>query len=380
MTEPNSQPADNPYLRRQKRLAQTLPKSGLDVIALNPGPTLEYLTGLKFHLSERPVIALFAPDTPVQIFHPELESAKLANLPFPSRGFAYGEDPDTWVSIFQDGFQQAGLPLSPRVGIEPRQLRVLEYSLLQSAAHQAQFFPAGETLNELRMYKDHDELLAIKKAIEIAEAALLATLPTIKIGMTERQVASELVQQLFKAGSDPELPFSPIVSAGPNSANPHASPSDHPLQSGDLLVIDWGASHAGYISDLTRTFAIGEAEPEYPRIAEIVLQANTAGRKAAGPGVSAEDVDRAARSVIDQAGYGRYFTHRTGHGIGRESHEEPYIRAGNSMTLAPGMVFTIEPGIYIPDKNGVRIEDNVVITADGAECLSSLPRELLAIG
>ena len=106
----------------------------------------------------------------------------------------------------------------------------------------------------------------------------------------------------------------------------------------------------------------------------------TAGRKAAGPGVPAEDVDRAARSVIEQAGYGEYFIHRTGHGLGRESHEEPYIRNGNRLALAPGMVFTIEPGIYIPNKNGVRIEDNVVITSEGAECLSSLPRELLTIG
>ena len=239
---------------------------------------------------------------------------------------------------------------------------------------------AEETLAGLRLYKDHDELVAIKKAVEIAEAALLNTLPLIKIGMSERMVASELIQQLFKAGSDAEMPFSPIVSAGPNSANPHASPSDYVLRNGDLLVIDWGASHAGYLSDLTRTFALGEPEPEYQRIAGIVLQANEAGRKAAGPGVPAEDVDRAARRVIEQAGYGEYFIHRTGHGLGRESHEEPYIRIGNRLALAPGMVFTIEPGIYIPNKNGVRIEDNVVITSVGAECLSSLPRELLTIG
>jgi Xaa-Pro dipeptidase len=252
--------------------------------------------------------------------------------------------------------------------------------LLQSAAPKAQFAPAGESLSDLRLYKDQEEILFMKKAVEIAEKALLGTLSIIKSGMTERHVASELVQRLFQAGCDPELPFAPIVSAGPNSANPHASPSDYTLHSGDLLVIDWGASYQGYFSDLTRTFALGEPDPEYRRIAEIVLQANTAGRRAAAPGVLAQDVDRAARSVIEGAGYGTYFTHRTGHGLGRESHEEPYIREGNKTALAPGMTFTIEPGIYIPNKNGVRIEDNVVITSSGADCLSSLPRDLLAIG
>jgi Xaa-Pro dipeptidase len=380
MTELKYQPHENRYLARQKRLAQALHQSGLDVVALNPGPTLEYLTGLKFHLSERPVIVFISPDRPALIFHPELESAKMADLPYLNQGIAYGEDPDTWVSILQHGFQQAGFHGSIRVGIEPRQLRVLEYLLLQSAAPEAHFVAAGNSLSDLRLYKDQPEISAMKKAVEIAEMALLATLPVIKIGMTERQVASELVQKLFQAGCDPEMPFSPIVSAGPNSANPHASPSDYILRSGDLLVIDWGASFEGYFSDLTRTFALGEAASEYQNIASIVLQANTAGQTAAGPEVLAEDVDRAARSVIERAGYGQYFTHRTGHGLGRESHEEPYIRAGNRLVLAPGMVFTIEPGIYLPNRNGVRIEDNIVITSQGAECLSSLPRELLTLG
>jgi Xaa-Pro dipeptidase len=357
-----------------------LSASKIDIVAINPGPTLEYLTGLKFHLSERPVIALFAHDAPVLIFHPELESAKLAELPFPGRGIAYGEDPDTWVSTFLRGYQQAGFPRAPWVGIEPRQLRVMEYSLLKTVAPQAQFIPAGKSLTDLRMIKDPTEISAMKIAVEIAESAIQSTLPAIRIGMTERQVASQLIQKLIQAGSDPEMPFAPIVSAGFNSANPHASPSDYPLRSGDLLVIDWGASYDGYFSDLTRTFALGETSSEYQRIADIVLQANVAGREACAPGVLAEDVDRAARRVIDQAGYGEFFIHRTGHGLGRESHEEPYIRAGNRLTLAPGMVFTIEPGIYLPGKNGVRIEDNIVITPSGSECLSSLPRELLVIG
>jgi Xaa-Pro dipeptidase len=166
------------------------------------------------------------------------------------------------------------------------------------------------------------------------------------------------------------------VSAGPNSANAHASPSDRSIGRGDLLVIDWGASSDGYISDLTRTFAIGMPDPELGKIAEIVHAANVAGRDAGRPGVPCANVDRAARSVIEKAGYGDYFTHRTGHGIGMEAHEEPYMRGDNMHMLYPGMAYTVEPGIYLPGRGGVRIEDDVVVTKTGVEVLSDLPREL----
>jgi len=145
-------------------------------------------------------------------------------------------------------------------------------------------------------------------------------------------------------------------------------------------VIDWGAAYKGYISDLTRTFAIGQIDAEFQKIARIVEEANAAGRATAGPGVAAGMVDKAARDVIEKSGYGAYFTTRTGHGIGMEVHEEPYIRSGNPIPLQPGMAFTIEPGIYLPGRNGVRVEDDVVITQNGIECLSDLPRELRRLG
>jgi Xaa-Pro dipeptidase len=198
--------------------------------------------------------------------------------------------------------------------------------------------------------------------------------------MTEKEIASELCVQLLRHGSESELPFAPIVCAGPNSATPHASPSDRKLQRGDLLVIDWGATADGYISDLTRTFAVGEVDAEYKKIAQIVLKANEAGRAAGRPGVPCANVDSAARSVIEAAGYGTYFTHRTGHGIGMEGHEEPYIRDDNVRMLYPGMAYTVEPGIYLPGRGGVRIEDNVVVTKDGVEVLSDMPRELRLVG
>jgi Xaa-Pro dipeptidase len=198
--------------------------------------------------------------------------------------------------------------------------------------------------------------------------------------MTEREVAAELVVQLLRHGSQPELPFSPIVSAGPNGANPHASPSDRKLQPGDLLVVDWGAACEGYVSDLTRTFAIGEVDAECRKIHKIVQEANAAGRAAGKPGVPCAEVDKAARGIIEKAGYGQYFTHRTGHGIGMEAHEDPYMRGDNMQLLETGMAYTVEPGIYLPARNGARIEDDMVVTESGSESLSDMPCEIRLIG
>jgi Xaa-Pro dipeptidase len=375
--QPDTSPAST-WIVRQNRLARALENAHLPALVLNPGPSLKHLTGLQFHLMERPVVAFFVPGQPVILVIPELEAAKIAALPFPTRVFLYGEDPATWPFVFRQAAQAA--EIEGNVGVEPTRLRFLELRLIQAAAPEVNFISAEKSLTDLRVRKDVEELAQMRRAVEIAQHALNNTLPTIRKGMTERQVAAELTLQLLRAGSDPEMPFSPIVSAGPNSANPHASPSDRALAQGDLLVIDWGAYYEGYCSDLTRTFAIGEIDPEFRKIAKIVKESNEAGRAAAAPGVPAGQVDSAARAVIEKSGYGVYFTHRTGHGIGMEGHEEPYIRSGNPLLLEPGMTFTVEPGIYLPNRNGVRIEDNIIITEDRSETLSSLPRELISLG
>jgi Xaa-Pro dipeptidase len=251
---------------------------------------------------------------------------------------------------------------------------------VKAGAPEADYPDASEVLGGLRLRKDQAEVEAMRRAVKIAQDALEATIPLIKIGMTEKELSAELVVQLLKHGSNPEMPFAPIVSGGPNSANPHASPTERKLQTGDLLVVDWGATYDSYISDLTRTFAVGEVEAEYKKIHQIVQEANAAGRAAARPGVPCAEVDKAARNVIEKSGYGDYFTHRTGHGIGMEGHEDPYMRGDNMQLLEPGLAFTVEPGIYLPGRNGVRIEDNVVITEDGAEVLSDMPREIRVVG
>jgi Xaa-Pro dipeptidase len=363
------------FLKRQERLAGAIQAAGLDAAVFNPGPTLSYLTGLSFHLSERPVVIFFQPAAEPVVVLPELESAKLRALSYPAKSFAYDEDPEHWAEVFQQAAQAAGVN-GKKIGVEPRRLRVLELRLLEAAAPKAQFISAEDSLASLRMYKDAGEIAAMRKAAQIAQEALLHTLPMIKAGVTERLIASELTAQLLRLGSDSEMPFAPIVSSGPNSANPHAAPGERALQEGDLLVIDWGASYQGYFSDITRTFAIGKIEPEFEKIYQLVLKANAAGQAACAPENLAGDVDRAARSVIEAGGYGVYFRHRTGHGLGLEVHEEPYMRPGNTMPLAPGMTFTVEPGIYLLDRGGVRIEDDVLITSTGSQSLTDLPREL----
>jgi Xaa-Pro dipeptidase len=308
---------------------------------------------------------------------PDFEKAKTAVMP-ELRVVTYGEDPGLW----QDSFNQAAKLLGSlkRIGVEGLRLRVMELDYLKGAFPSAKFEQAESLIGQLRMRKDEAEIDAMQKAVHVAEAALEATVAQVKIGMTEREISGMLIQNLYTHGCDPELPFLPIIAAGANSANPHATVSDRKVQKGDLLLFDWGANVGGYFSDLTRTFAVGEISEEFKRIYEVVKLANQAGREAGKPGALCSAVDEGARDAIEDSGYGQYFTHRTGHGLGLEPHEEPYMRAGNSMKLEPGMTFTVEPGIYLDGRGGVRIEDNVVITANGARTLSSFPRDLRVIG
>jgi len=364
---------------RLKNLTGSLLTSGLDAVILNPGPTLKYLSGVDFHLMERPVVMFIAPDKDPVLVLPELEMLKVDMFPYKIQPIPYGENPSEWDDAFRKAARALGLDGS-RIGVEPRQLRLMEFRHVKAGAPEADYPDASDVLTNLRLKKDKVEVDAMRVAVKIAQDALESVIPQIKIGMTEKELASELVVQLLKHGSESEIPFAPIVSSGPNSANPHASPTERKLQSGDMLVVDWGATHNGYISDLTRTFAVGEVDEEFKMIHMIVQESNAAGRAASKPGVPCADVDKAARDVIEKSGYGKYFTHRTGHGIGMEGHEAPYMRGDNMQILEPGMAFTVEPGIYLPNRNGVRIEDNMVITEDGAESLSNMPREIRVVG
>jgi Xaa-Pro dipeptidase len=266
-----------------------------------------------------------------------------------------------------------------RLGIEAYKMRVLELRLLEKAAYALTCEAADAIIAQLRLIKDADEIAAMRRAVEITERALDDVLDAVRVGMTERQIDNLLTQALQQRGAE-GLAFEPLIQSGPNSALPHATAGERAVQAGDVLLLDFGVTFGGYLSDITRTFVVGQALDEIKKIYELVKQANTAGRAAAKPGVSGQDVDRAARKVIEDAGYGQYFTHRTGHGLGLEGHEPPYMVEGNVVPLAVGNTFTIEPGIYVPGLGGVRIEDDLVVTENGAESLTTYDRELRIIG
>ena len=361
--------------QRYSRLLQLMKTHKIDAVVINPGATLNYLTGLHFHLMERPVLLICKPGVQPVLVLPELELGKTAKSAIPVTPFTFGDDPSTWLAVIQRALISLSLEKSV-IGVEPTRLRYMEIDLLQKSAPAIKFANGEAIFNWLRIQKDAGEIEEMRKAVQIAQNALAATLPEIHAGVTENQIASRLTIEMLKAESATELPFQPIVASGPNSANPHAVPTDRVLENGDLLVIDWGATYGDYFSDLTRTFAIGSISDELKNVYETVKAANAAGRKAGQPEIAAGEIDRAARAVIEKAGYGQFFTHRTGHGLGMEAHETPYMFGSNDLPLNTGMVYTVEPGIYLPGKGGVRIEDDVVVTASGSESLSDFPREL----
>jgi Xaa-Pro dipeptidase len=367
-------------LARLDALRRATANAELHAVVIMPGPNMRYVTGLQFHLSERPVLAVIPPAEVPAILVPGLEENKARSAPSEWRLYTYedgvGPSASAAALVSDLSLDRAAL------GVESRRFRFLEQKLLEAAGCSSEFHPADEVFARPRMRKEQGELDAMRKAVDVAQAALAETLPALRAGVSEGEVAAELTAQLLRAGSEPELPFSPLVASGPNGADPHGFPTNRQLLPGDVVTIDWGASIDGYFSDITRMFAIAGADPDETllKACRTVRAANAAGRAAARPGATGQDVDRAARKVIVDAGLGEYFVHRTGHGLGLEGHEEPYMAEGSDAELAKGMTFTVEPGVYIPGLGGARIEDDVVVTRDGSECLTTLSRRLIQVG
>ncbi|MCO5181655.1 MAG: Xaa-Pro peptidase family protein [Candidatus Promineofilum sp.] len=363
---------------RLQRLTQQIAAHGLDGLALVPGPNLFYVSGIHTHMSERPVVLFLPADDDPAIIIPTLEAMKAQDAGIPAERIFDWNDAEGYHGAFQQAC--AHLELADyMLGVEALHMRVLEMQLLQRYAPGLQIAHAEPALSALRSVKDAAEIAAMEKAIAIAEKSLGRIVPRIKVGLSERQIAAMLTQELLASGAD-SIAFGPIVSSGPNSASPHAVPTNRTIRPGDLLVIDWGVYVDDYPSDITRTFAVGPIDDELRRIYEVVKMANEEARKAVRPGVSGQEIDRVAREVIEDAGYGEYFFHRTGHGLGLEVHETPDMSQVNDASIAPGNVFTIEPGIYLTGHGGVRIEDNVLATADGSRTMTSYSRELITVG
>ena len=235
--------------------------------------------------------------------------------------------------------------------------------------------PAGGAIETLRAVKDADELEAIRAAARLADDALTEVLARGLVGRTEREVALDLEFTMRRMGAQ-AASFPPIVAAGEHGALPHATPREVPIPAGTLVVVDWGAQLDGYASDCTRTYATGDIDPRDGQVYALVLQAQEAALAAVRPGPTGREVDAVARSIIDAAGHAEHFGHGLGHGVGLDVHEGPRLSKQGETALAAGMVVTVEPGVYVPGAVGVRIEDLVIVTDDGAEIVSSLPKEL----
>ena len=344
-------------------------KEGFDCLAIVPGPNLFYITSVNFHLSERPVV-LFIEEDNLTFILPELEIQKLSGLDVKSLTYSDVSGPQSAFDTFlkDKNFE--------KVGVESRLIRHLELNLIDrthSEIEDSMFLFAN-----LRTVKSDYEIQMVEKAVEIAENSLNLIAHKLNSGISEKEFASQLVIELLSNGSESELPFSPIVASGANAANPHHFPSDKVIEENELVIVDWGANNKGYFSDITRTFATGKnIDSRLLDAYESVRLANKAAREKSGDGVTAGEVDLAARSIIDQDGFGEYFIHRTGHGLGLEIHEEPNIKQNDDFVLKNGNLFTVEPGIYIPKLGGIRIEDDVLIESGKSRSLTTLSRDLV---
>lgn len=365
-----------PNETRFDKLRRIMHEAGLDIVALIPGSNHRYLFDAVHYVLERPIVTFLAPEQePVSVI-PELEIPLFKRHARQSRIFSY-TDAQGYVGAFRDALDTLESS-GKRIGVEGLNMRFFEGEIIRSAAPSAEVVDASTALAELRIIKDANEIAALRNAIQISEDALQATLEQVTIGMSEIELAAVLENEMKARGAG-GLSFQTILHAGGNTALPHSGPLEYRMQRGDPLLFDFGATYAGYCADITRVVFIGEATDAQRDFYAVVEAANAAGRQAARPGVTAESVDQAARQVIIDAGYERLMRHRTGHGLGMQAHEPPYVVEGNQRLLEPGMVVTIEPGIYRLGQIGVRIEDNVLITEDGADSLTTFPRTLQTI-
>lgn len=263
-----------------------------------------------------------------------------------------------------------------RLGFEANALTYAQWDQLQAAAQDIglELTPTKDLIEPIRMVKDDEELATIERAVAIADAAVVAVSTWIRPGMTETAVAWELEKRMREAGAD-GLAFDVIVGSGPRGALPHAHPTSKRIEAGEPIVLDLGCVVSGYRSDLTRTICLGEPDPFYLEIYDIVLRAQRAALAQIRPGMKAGEADQLARDVIAEAGYGDFFGHSLGHGIGLQTHEGPFVRRDGEDVLEVGMVFSVEPGIYLPGKFGVRTEDLVVLGEHGVRVLSQAPKE-----
>jgi Xaa-Pro aminopeptidase len=359
---------------RVTALRASMAAKRVDVVAIAPTDNLRYLIGFSPLPDERACMLLISAGGAAMVM-PSLNAEQTASEAPEIELVRWSDDAGPQVALGSalekiDGNGAATIAVDP-------EMRTDHLLVLQAGLPQARTIDAASVIGPLRTIKDSTELALLQQAANAADAAMLAGIDAIKPGLTEMQVYDVIAARF--AENDSAVDFA-IVGSGPNGAYPHHHTGTRVLQDGDAIVLDIGGVRDGYVSDMTRMAYIGEPTARYLEVHEIVEQAVQAAMAAAKPGASCGDVDAAARGVITDAGYGEYFVHRTGHGLGISTHEQPWIMADNDTVLEVGNVHSIEPGIYLPGEFGVRLEDIVHITEHGCERFSSLPRELRIIG
>src|SRR5688572_5777821 len=357
---------------RIERLVQELESAGIDAFFAWSPVTMAYLHGFGEGGGERFLTLAIRNEGDVRLICPALSEtqAKRAGIS-DVRAWRDGEDP---VGHFRDLADDWNLR-SAIVAVDD-ELPAQMLLRMQEALPAALFRTGSEILSKLMRVKDAQELAHMRKAARIADEALSAGLGAIRPGVTELAVEDAINAEMRRLGGRPAFC---IVATGANGAEPHHLSDDTVIEKGDVVVMDFGCTVHGYYSDITRMAAVGEASAEAREVHQVVLRAHRAAGNAIRPGVTAESIDMAARQVIDDAGFGDKFMHRLGHGIGMKGHEEPNMVAGNTHLLEPGNCFSVEPGIYLPGKFGVRIENIVTVTESGHESFNAEPADELTV-
>ncbi|WP_418959703.1 M24 family metallopeptidase [Streptomyces tritici] len=361
------------YRARMDRAARSAADAGLTGLLVAPGPDLVYLTGYQpTAVTERlTVLVLAAGQDPVLVV-PTLEAPdaeKAAGAPaLTLRDWTDGKDPYAVTAPLLDA--------QGRFGVSDNAW-AMHLLGLQKTLPGTEYVSLTEALPMLRAVKDAHELLRIEAAGAAADRAYEEILKVRFAGRKETDVAADLAALLLEFGHS-QVDFT-VVGSGPNGANPHHEAGDRTIEHGDMVVLDFGGLKHGYGSDTTRTVHVGEPTEEEQRVHDVVRAAQQAGFEAVQPGAACQQVDRAARAVIADAGYGEYFIHRTGHGIGVTTHEPPYMIEGEERPLVPGMCFSVEPGVYLPGRFGVRIEDIVTVTETGGRRLNATPHTMAVV-
>ncbi|TVX99133.1 M24 family metallopeptidase [Cohnella terricola] len=361
-------------ISRIDKLQSYMENHQLDAMLITSPKHVYYLTGFASDPHERLLALVLPRGEEAQLLVPALdyEAAKAASS---VTGIQTHGDTDNAYEILG-----RLLPTSAnRIGVEKDDLSVSRFEAIAAAFNAENFADIGRPLREMRAIKTPEEAERMRQAVRIVEDVLRAGVAQVKPGVTEIELVAELEYRMKKLGAQGPS-FDTLVLTGPKTAMPHGHPDHRKVAEGELILFDLGVFADGYASDITRTFAVGDISEDLKRIYQSVLDGNLKAIEAIRPGIAFGSLDRAARDTIAAAGYGPYFNHRLGHGLGMDIHEYPSIHGNNEDIVLAGMTFTVEPGIYVPGIGGVRIEDDVLVTADGVEVLTTYPKELTIIG